>query len=430
MRLGLAFVGFVVAGSLLLLAWFGHQQRRQSEELFVALAKADAEFIREMHLPRSEKLASDLRRLLKTDVYFRDRNGAITPHPPAAIEKELSQLPADAKPSKAPGNRQALVVAIDEQHDAVFVRDAVASAASLTQPSTLGALGVFGLLSLSLAWAVTRDVVRPISQLAKRLPLIFAERAPDVPEVARRDEIGQLARSLIQAKEQLTTEREKRERSERLALLGRVATGLAHEIKNPVASIRLHSQLMDHGALDEEAKRSLALIHGESQVIEGLVNQWLFLAKPESPKMSPLDVREVLRQTIQAVNTQAAHAGVIIQTRLNDPMPMQGDRQRLAQAFRNLAVNAIQAMPTGGDLMIDGAVTDGRIQITFADTGPGFSNQALEHGADLFFSEREGGLGIGLNVAKEVITYHGGRLDLANAATRGARITISLSASP
>lgn len=429
LRFGLAVVGFVVVGSLLLLTWLGRQQAQQAERLFTSLAKTDADFIRELHLPRSDKLAADLSRLLKMEVHFRHRDGTIEPQPVAAVATDLAHVSVGAPPVPVGGNRQALAVRIDDQYDALFVRDPTPSSASLTQPSTLGALGVFWLLSLALAWAVTRDVVRPIAQLAKRLPQIFGDTPARIPETERRDEIGQLARSLIEARDQLSLEREKRERSERLALLGRVATGLAHEIKNPVASICLHSQLMDHGKLDAEAKRSLDLIQGESRVIEGLVNQWLYLARPEPPKMTPLDLREVMSQAIDTLRAQATHAGVTIVATLNDPLPVRGDRQRLTQVIRNLALNAIQAMPIGGTLMIEGGRTGNTIQMSFTDSGPGFSKQALEHGADLFFSEREGGLGIGLNVAKEVIAHHHGTLRLSNVEPRGGRVTVSLPAS-
>jgi signal transduction histidine kinase len=422
-RFGIAFLVFVVAGSLLLLAWFGHQERMQSARLFVALARADADFIRELKLPRSEKLADDLGRLLKMEVFFRDREGKLMP----ATSLALPAAQSNASVVKLAGGREALAVRLDDAHDVIFVR-ASAAGTSITQPGTLGALAVFWLLSLALAWAVSQGVVRPLSNLTRRLPQMFGDAAPDVPEAARSDEIGQLASALLDARTRLGKERLRREQSEKLALLGRVATGLAHEIKNPVASIQLHAQLVDGDALDDEAKKSLSLIQSESRVIDGLVNQWLYVARPAPPSTSLMDAREILLQTIDTIRAQAEHAGVAITHDAADELPLRGDRQRLAQAFRNLAINAIQAMPTGGTLTVAGTMADHTCRITFTDTGAGFSERALGSAADLFFSEREGGLGIGLNVVKEVITHHGGTLKCANVSPHGAQVTITLPA--
>ncbi|MBX7207414.1 MAG: HAMP domain-containing histidine kinase [Verrucomicrobiaceae bacterium] len=420
-RFGIAFLVFVVAGSLLLLAWLGAQERVQSARLFAALAKADADFIRELKLPRSEKLASDLGRLLKMEVFFRDRSGRLMP--PGGMMPPAVSAPAHVE--KLGDGREALALRLDDEHDVIFVRATVAGA-SITQPGTLGALTAFWVLSLALGWSVSQGVVRPLANLTRRLPRLFGDAPPDIPEATRTDEIGQLAAALLDARTRLGEERLLREQSEKLALLGRMAAGLAHEIKNPLAAIQLHAQLADYDSLDPEAKKSLAMIKGESRVIEGLVNQWLYVARPAPPGTSPLDARDVLLQTIEAVHAQAEHAGVKIVQHLPDALPVRGDRHRLAQAFRNLAINAIQAMPTGGTLTIAGSIDHRSCRVTFADTGPGFSDRALKSAADLFFSEREGGLGIGLNLVKEVVTHHGGTLSLANGKPVGAVVAISL----
>ncbi len=425
-RLGLALVAFVVAGSLLLIGWLGHLERAQSRRVFEALANADADFIRELNLPRSDKLALDLSRLLKMLVFFRHNSGRMIPAADERLLDELRRLPASSAVSQLAERRSAMVINLDGENDVIFVRDEPAVAVSLTQPSTLVALAAFWLLSLALAFAVTRGVVRPLASLTKKLPHVFGDAAPSLPEARRSDEIGKLAGALLDARARLGEERARREQAERLALLGRVATGLAHEIKNPVASIQLHAQLIEGAALDAEAASSLQMIGSESRVIEGLVNQWLYVARPEQPRMSRLDLREILLRMIETMQAQAAHSSVVIEARLPDPVHVAGDQQRLAQAFRNLALNAIQAMPRGGTLVIEGTSVDDVARVTFADSGTGFSADALAHGSELFFSEREGGMGIGLNVVKEVIAHHGGTLSLENPPLGGARVTVTL----
>jgi signal transduction histidine kinase len=247
----------------------------------------------------------------------------------------------------------------------------------LLRPATLGALAVFWALSFALAWAVV-------------VPYLKAQR---------------------------------------LAMLGRMATSLAHEVQNPVAAIQLHAQLDGNKT-----------ILGEAATIESLVNQWMFLAKPEPPQKKPVALDALLADAIAALNPMAeyAHVKIVLNvgqvSNLPNPSSMAGckpaphctlvdaDARRLGQAFRNLIVNAIQAMPTGGSLTIS---AHDRI-ITFADTGPGFSATALARCPAMFYSEKEGGMGIGLAVVNEVVKAHGGRLALANQPAGGAVVTITL----
>jgi hypothetical protein len=112
----------------------------------------------------------------------------------------------------------------------------------------------------------------------------------------------------------------------------------------------------------------------------------------------------------------------------DEPQRVLGDAKRLAQVFSNLLVNAIQAMATGGQLTVACTRTASGVEVTFTDTGKGFSEEALTRFSEFFFSEKEGGMGIGLSVASEIVKAHGGELRVANRAEGGARVTVSLPA--
>src|SRR4030095_439386 len=108
-------------------------------------------------------------------------------------------------------------------------------------------------------------------------------------------------------------ERVRREQAERLALLGRMATGLAHEIHNPLSAIRMHAQLLESSAeaeLPALAKESLPLMLGETVKIESLVSQWMFLARPEPPKVAPLQIARVIENVLRTYEPAAQHAAV------------------------------------------------------------------------------------------------------------------------
>jgi signal transduction histidine kinase len=424
-RFVVTFAAFVVVGSLLLLAWLRHQQQAEHGRVFLALAQADADFVQRMNLPRSAKLADDLGKLLRMQIHFRDEKGLLEPALTETESVPLKTLPMGIV-YELSGQWQALVLKLDARHDMIFIRRTPEVTLSLWHPATRNALLAFWLLSAALGWVIARQVVRPVQQLTRGLGGFFASKDHAPAEAERNDEIGELARALARARDDLLDERQRREQSERMALLGRVATGLAHEIKNPLASIQLHAQLVDVEAMDAESAQSIQHVQNEARVIEGLVNQWLYLTRPVPPKMHELDVIEVLTETVKTLKAQADHAGVLIRYSELPRMPMQGDRARLQQVFRNIMLNGIQALPRGGELEITQQCQNQQVEISFRDHGAGFTEKAQAHGAELFFSEKEGGMGVGLNVVQEIITAHGGEISLRNHPEGGAVVTVRL----
>jgi signal transduction histidine kinase len=201
-----------------------------------------------------------------------------------------------------------------------------------------------------------------------------------------------------------------------------MTAALAHEVQNPVAAIRMHAQLwrQEHG--DEPA----ATIEAEAARIESLLNQWMFLTRSEAPVLAPLDVGALLQQLVRSQRPQTEHAAVRVELQLADDLTTAADKKRLEQVFRNLLNNAVQAMPSGGLLVIRGEREPERLRITFADHGVGFSAKALAHFAEFFYSEKEGGMGIGLSVAQEILRAHGGSLRGQNRAGGGASVTAEL----
>ncbi len=426
LRLALAFLAYVVAGSLALVFWLGSEERRQSQELFAAMAKANADFVR-TGAPLTERTALSLSEVLGVTVFFEQPDGRRFPNTaPGRHDIQYSgkafawmwnDVVRDASSSVTPmpGEQEAISVPLRDGFRLILLRDTPPLRA-LSAGRTYAVLGAFWLISLALAAALARGIVRPLRTLAARLPHIAEENAELLPEASRSDEIGQLARAYQDTRQQLSAERRAREQAERLATLGRMATGLAHEINNPVCAIKLHAQLLETDTPNE----SLTTILGENAKIEALVNQWMFLARPQPPAVAPCDLAALVAEGIRTVLPAAAHAKVSIISEVAS-VSVLGDRRRLAQAITNVMMNAIHAMSSGGELHI----TSARAALIFADTGPGFSAAALARGTELFYSEKEGGMGIGLSVTAEILKAHGGELRIANTA-RGAAVTLAL----
>jgi len=502
-RLAAAFLGFVIVGSLGVVAWLDYEELHESQSAFAAVARSNAHFIRSQHLPPSERTAAALGEVLGIEMYFLhgseitgaipNPNPRLATHEGAAVRDAATLAPGEVR---ARDGGEAVRVPLDAEWSVLLFR-AKPAAGEFWRPRTFAVLGAFWLLSLALAWALASGIVRPLRSLAQRLPRIADEDAGPLPESARPDEIGQLARAYLDTRAALADERRARLQAERLATLGRMATGLAHEINNPVAAIKLHAQLLEAGTTslhtaaspDDGGTDSLAIILSENAKIEALVNQWMFLARPQPPQTSPCDPAELIAAALRPHAPAAAHARVLLVNETQPGHRIAADSRRLGQAVGNVIVNAIQAMsaeggtltirssrseepaapdepptangqprkvacrdhadlrepmpkagvqpPREGVLPLNSQLSPRRpsadfsrtristLNLTFTDTGPGFSATALARHAELFFSEKEGGMGIGLSVTAEILRAHGGDLLVANSAI-GAVVTFIL----
>jgi len=420
-RIGLPFATFVIAGSVALVAWTWWSIESEERVAFEKLAQTNAQFIRHMRLPPSERMARQLGEVLGVRVAFRGKDGFVPPlnelHSPVA-EREFTRLPADGR-FHLTGDWESVAVPLEGGIELVMTKPLVILPRALRHPRTLVVLGAFWLAAVILAWWLTRRLVRPLQHLAARLPEIEKPGTLELPEADRADEIGDVARAFVRTRAALRDERIQRERAEKLAVLGRMTAALAHEIQNPVSAIKMHAQLLAAG--NEAAE----VIAGEAKRIEGLVSQWMFLSRPEPPAMSPVALAEVLAAVLSAHRLRMEHARVKPTTLVEDDLIVHGDPRRLAQVFANLVMNAVQAMPRGGDLKIEACrADDGMAEVSISDSGPGFSIAALARLGEFFFSEKEGGMGIGLSVANEIVKAHGGELLASNKAEGGACVTV------
>ncbi|MGA3172323.1 MAG: ATP-binding protein [Chthoniobacteraceae bacterium] len=418
---------FVVTGSIVLVLWMQAAARRESQAVFTALARTNAHFLHDAHVPATEQMMGYLARMLNVQAYLRSTS-TIVPDP-HGLASELAPLDPAQGVVALDRNFEGVAMTIQPGLDLILVRPTESAYLFLWRPETLVVLGVFWLLSVALAWSIARGVVQPIRLLARRLPHIESDPAGTLPGTERRDELGDLARAYLAARDQIVAEREKRRQAERMALLGRMATSLAHEIHNPLSAIRMHAQLLQSAPpadLPAAAADFVPTLLDETGRIESLVNQWMFLTRPEPPSMSAINLARIVAQTVRAQSAAAAYAGVTLKTNIAPDLAVMGDARRLSQAIANTILNAIQAMPHGGSLEITETQESSSAALAFHDTGPGFSPEALRRHRELFFSEKEGGMGIGLSVTAEILEAHGGSLDVANAPAGGALVTFHL----
>lgn len=403
-----SFGAFVLVGSIALMAFFQHLTKVEEEVALESLGRANALFLDQSNLPQSKHMAEQLGRVMGADVEFRESVGSKAADGHARRGADLLEVGFKLKNGREvwfsrkadrPG-----VIPFWKRFDARL------------------ALGSFWALSLLFSVWLGRKVTRPLAKLAAAIPEIGGDQPlSGLPSSGPR-EIVSLANALAKAHGSLVEEREKRRHAERLALLGRMATSLAHEVRNPVSAIRLHAQLLERSCGENE-KMSAALIVSEAERIEFLVNQWLRYAKPEPVKMMPVDLEKLCADACHGLSLQAKHADVVIHQEIApnwNEHEVKGDRDRLRQVLCNLLLNAIQSMPKGGEVKL--RVLKGMLEVE--DQGVGFSSQALEKFGEPFHSEREGGMGLGVAVSKEIIESHGGTISVENLPEQGACVRV------
>lgn len=220
---------------------------------------------------------------------------------------------------------------------------------------------------------------------------------------------------------------------EKLASMGRVVASIAHEIRNPLGIISSSAELLLKKSDDSSpgTRRILQAIYDEARRLSRTVSDFLDYARPREPKREPVDVAAVIGQALSFLGPEMQNRDIgLVRTGILDaPLSVFGDKDLLYRAFYNVMGNAIQAMGGTGTLTIHAARSQGpknEVELVFQDSGPGFPEQAMEQLLDPFFTTKDDGTGLGLPIVSNIISSHGGRLELRNAPHGGAEVHIFL----
>ena len=218
-------------------------------------------------------------------------------------------------------------------------------------------------------------------------------------------------------------------RSEKLAALGQLAAGIAHEIRNPLTSINIliHS-LTENVPSGIPQKEDLKVIEEEIHRINEIVDQFLRFAKPAPPLLKKADVISIFEETLQLLRPQIEKQGIVIQKEFQPLPPILMDREQMKQVILNLLLNAVQAMPKGGHLSVKGHIPKGDrwIKLSIQDSGVGISGEDINKLFDPFFSAKEGGMGLGLSIAHRIIDQHHGKIEVESSPGEGTLFTVWL----
>ncbi len=209
-----------------------------------------------------------------------------------------------------------------------------------------------------------------------------------------------------------------------------VGAKVAHELKNPLASIKGLCQLVARTPASERTQDRLAVVASEISRMETILSEYLSFSRPlEDLKPESVDLTAIAKDVIDVLAGRADQAGVGLALAGNEARA-QGDPRRLKEALINLVSNAIEATPDGGAVALRVARTPATVTLEVADTGRGISTEDLDRLGTSFFTTRPGGTGLGVVLAQSVITQHGGTLHYASHLGRGTTATITLPVAP
>ncbi len=229
---------------------------------------------------------------------------------------------------------------------------------------------------------------------------------------------------MAEQREQLLTEVRKGEQMKAVATL---AAGLAHEIKNPLASIKTFTEYLDTKYTDPEFREKFKrIVGGEVERMNLIVQQLLEFAKPSPPKLVPVEVPRLLDDTLELLNNDLLQRKVRIIRSYAPAPPVLGDSQQLKQVFLNLLLNSLQAMNGTGQLTLKTDVHGSELEVTIQDNGHGIPAEDLPRIFDPFFSTKPTGTGLGLAVVQGIVKEHGGRIQITSELGKGTTVSVML----
>ncbi|HSA79056.1 MAG TPA: ATP-binding protein [Nitrospirota bacterium] len=227
---------------------------------------------------------------------------------------------------------------------------------------------------------------------------------------------------------------EKVRRQEQLAVVGGLAAGIAHEIRNPLASLSGSIQVLQ-GELDLKGddKHLMDIVVRETDRLNTIISEFLDYARPQTAHAEKIPLLPVLDETVTLLkNSRDFREGITIRAQVDPQVVIKGDAQRMRQVFWNLLINACQAMPDGGEITVSAMPMSrsdddsGWCEIVIKDTGHGIGQEYLDKIFDPFFTTKTGGTGLGLAIVERIIEDHGGIIDVESEGGRGTKFRIRL----
>jgi len=296
-----------------------------------------------------------------------------------------------------------------------------------------------GLIALSfiIVYTLILNIIKPVMKLTDDLREVSRGNLSIRSTISHRDEIGFLSQAFNSMMDSLNQTRKELERAhahmvqtEKMAAMGKLAAGLAHEINNPLGGVLTCLETLRQNFQDEQVRtKYLDLIHSGLERIRRTVKQLLNFGKQRSFQLEPTDINALMNRTLEVTSHQLSSNNISLHRDLDQGLSkIMVDPHQLLQVFVNLILNAIAAMPEGGDLWIKTGQENGRVSVAIRDNGCGIPEENIDRIFDPFFSTKDTGqgTGLGLSVSYGIIYDHGGKIEVESEKGMGSEFTILL----
>jgi nitrogen fixation/metabolism regulation signal transduction histidine kinase len=296
----------------------------------------------------------------------------------------------------------------------------------------VGASGI--VIGVLLGWWTTERITRPVERLAEGARAVAGGDLSARVEVLSRDEIGELAQAFNRMTEQLLEQRERAIQAERVAAWRELARRLAHELKNPLFPLQITIENLQRARasseFDEVFRESTATLLTELGNLKTIIGRFSDFAKMPAPQFETVDVNEIVRGVTKLNDARfQAEGRAKLELRLelaSGNTQIQADPDQLRRALGNLVLNALDAMPDGGTLLVRSALHDGGVRLEISDSGQGLTEEECQRLFTPYYTTKQHGTGLGLAIVQSVVSDHRGKISVSSVSGRGTTFTIDL----
>ncbi len=287
---------------------------------------------------------------------------------------------------------------------------------------------VMGAVAL-ISHLIGRNLTIPLKRLVEFTKRVALGELNQACDVQTHDEIGDLASAFNTMTQELQESRDKLVQAERLAMAGKMSASFAHEIRNPLSSMRMLAQMLIRKTdmPEERMQQSLRYILQEIERIDGIVKGLMDFARPTTLNLVQQSLEQALRAVLELMEANLAHHQIRLVSEFTpEPPEIAFDSEKLKQAFMNVVLNAMEAMPRGGTLTVAIVKKSDSMGIKVADTGVGIPAEERAHLFEPFFTRKAKGTGLGLANVKRVLEEHGGNVEIESTIGKGTTVLMWL----
>ncbi|WP_020183102.1 sensor histidine kinase [Methylotenera sp. 1P/1] len=282
------------------------------------------------------------------------------------------------------------------------------------------------LFSLLLVRPIGRAIIQPLENLT-RFVRGFHQHAQALPPKAGPPELQELAQAFEKLIQDLETSQDNLTRAAKLAVVGEMAAAMSHEVRTPLGILRSSADvLLREPKLSADGHEVLGFIISETERLNKLVSTLIDAARPRTPHFNPLDLTQLIYRVMALLQSQALAKKITMRFAQTEVMQVWADQDQMTQVLMNLLMNAIQILPAQGQIALRLERLNANMVLTVSDNGPGIQVGDQAQVFEPFFTQRAGGVGLGLAVVRQIVQSHRGEISYRNSEMGGAEFTIVL----